>query len=63
MGGNCCRWLGNRERITVGEVARDALHIKTARIGTADQRRIATLLERLGWKRGKDYRGRFYAKP
>jgi hypothetical protein len=55
--------LGNRERITVGEVARDALHIKTARIGTADQRRIATLLERLGWKRGKDYRGRFYAKP
>jgi hypothetical protein len=40
-----------RTRVTVGEVARDALHIETPRIGTADQRRIAAALEQLGWKR------------
>jgi len=27
-------------RVTIGEVAREALHIETARLGTADQRRI-----------------------
>jgi hypothetical protein len=40
-----------RTKVTVGEVARDALHIETPRIGTADQRRIAAALEQLGWKR------------
>ena len=44
--------------MTVGEVARDALHIETPRIGTADQRRIAAALEQLGWKRlPKDWQG------
>jgi predicted P-loop ATPase len=28
-----------------------------------DQRRVTVILERLGWKRGKDWRGRFYQKP
>jgi hypothetical protein len=47
-----------RTRVTVGEVARDALHIETPRIGTADQRRIAAALEQLGWKRlPKDWQG------
>jgi predicted P-loop ATPase len=40
-----------RTKVTVGEVAREALHIETPRIGTADQRRIAAALEQLGWKR------------
>jgi predicted P-loop ATPase len=40
-----------RTKVTVGEVAREALRIDTARIGTADQRRIAAALEQLGWKR------------
>lgn len=40
-----------KTRVTVGEVGRHALGIETARIGTADQRRIAAALEQLGWKR------------
>jgi len=44
-------YLTGKSRVTIGEVARDGLHIETPRIGTADQRRIAAALERLGWKR------------
>jgi predicted P-loop ATPase len=40
-----------KTRVTVGEVGRHAIGIETARIGTADQRRIAAALEQLGWKR------------
>ena len=40
-------------RVTIGEVAREALYIETPRIGTAEQRRIAAVLEMLGWKRAK----------
>jgi predicted P-loop ATPase len=46
-------YLDNKSKITVGEIAREALHIETQRIGTADQRRIAAALEQLGWKRQK----------
>jgi predicted P-loop ATPase len=38
---------------TILEVARNGLDISTPRIGTADQRRIAAALERLGWERGQ----------
>ena len=40
-----------KKRVTVGEVGRHALGFETARIGTADQRRIAAALEQFGWKR------------
>jgi predicted P-loop ATPase len=40
-----------RMKVTIGEVAREALRIETPRIGTADQRRIAAALEQLNWKR------------
>jgi hypothetical protein len=44
---------------TVLELAREALFIETARLGTADQRRITAILERLGWERDKmDAKGR-----
>jgi predicted P-loop ATPase len=39
------------KRVTIGQVARDALHLETPKIGTADQRRIAAALERLHWRR------------
>jgi predicted P-loop ATPase len=53
------RWLEGRSRVTVLEVAREALSIETPRIGTADQRRITACLERLGWARQKmDWKGR-----
>lgn len=53
------RFLKDAQRATVGEVARDALGLETARIGTADQRRITAAMERLGWRRSphKDWRG------
>jgi predicted P-loop ATPase len=37
---------------TIGEVAKKALFIEMPRLGTAEQRRIAAALERLGWIRG-----------
>jgi predicted P-loop ATPase len=40
-------------KVTVGQVAREALHIENARLGRAEQNRIMAILERLGWRRGK----------
>lgn len=39
-------------KTTILSVAREALKIDTPKIGTAEQRRIATALDRLNWKRG-----------
>jgi predicted P-loop ATPase len=46
-------FLKGKSKTTILEVARDGLKIELPRIGTADQRRITTALERLGWGRGK----------
>ena len=40
-----------RPRVTVGQIAKQALGMETAKIGTADQRRIAAVLTNLGWNR------------
>jgi predicted P-loop ATPase len=50
-------------RVTVGQVAHEALHFQTSKIGTADARRIAAVMVRLRWRRerpaGKsDWRGK-----
>jgi predicted P-loop ATPase len=46
-------------RVTVGQVAKEALFMDTAKIGTADQRRIAAVLVNLGWNRQpKDREGK-----
>jgi predicted P-loop ATPase len=55
-------WLDTHQRVTVSQVARECLRMEISRIGTADQRRIAVILERLGWKRGRDWLGRYYEK-
>jgi predicted P-loop ATPase len=44
-------YLNTQNKVTVGQVAKDAIYIEAARIGTADQRRIAAIMERLGWGR------------
>jgi predicted P-loop ATPase len=44
-------YVGSRAKVTVGEIARNALSIETPRIGTADVRRITGVLELLGWHR------------
>jgi predicted P-loop ATPase len=50
-------------KVTVNDIARYALNIETARIGTADQRRITAILTNLGWRRGKrDMHGRWWIK-
>jgi hypothetical protein len=60
--------LKGASKVTIGQVAHDALHIETPRIGTAEQRRIAAALERLGWRRerqnGKtDWQGKRWWVP
>jgi predicted P-loop ATPase len=61
-------YLQGTERVTVGQVAREALGIETLRLGTAEQRRIAAALEQLGWQReradGKtDWQGKRWWVP
>src|SRR5262249_52499423 len=46
-------YLAAQTSTTVCRVARDALDMRTDRIGTADQNRIRNILTRLGWGRGK----------
>ena len=53
-------FLKGRSRVQVSEVARGALDITAAKIGTAEQRRITTVLLRLGWTAKRDWRGRGY---
>jgi predicted P-loop ATPase len=51
-------YLNSWQKVTILEIARGPLQIETPRIGTAAQRRIAAILERLGWKRQpKDSKG------
>lgn len=53
-------YLRGRGRVTVTEVAREALFLEIPRIGTAEQRRVAAALQHLGWKPVRDWRGRGY---
>jgi predicted P-loop ATPase len=57
-------YLKYQTKVLISDVAHDALHIETPRIGTTDQRRIAAALEQLGWcRQPKDYQGkRWWAK-
>jgi predicted P-loop ATPase len=46
-------FIAKRQDVTIGEVASIALHMGTAHIGRAEQNRIAGVLGRLKWVRGK----------
>ncbi|WP_198912706.1 virulence-associated E family protein [Acetobacter musti] len=50
-------YLANVSRTTIMEVAREAIHLDKPKIGTADQRRIAAIMERAGWERGTKISG------
>jgi predicted P-loop ATPase len=51
--------LETASKVTIGQIARNCLGFKTERIGTADQRRIAAVLEQLDWHRlPKDREGK-----
>jgi predicted P-loop ATPase len=45
------KYLRTQSKVTVGQVACDALGFQTPKVGTADQRRITAAMEVLGWKR------------
>ena len=49
--------INGERNVTLGEVARGALQIENQKIGTADQRRIAAILERIGWVRQTNDKG------
>lgn len=49
--------IANIRQVTILSIAREALSIETQKIGTADQRRIAAILERLGWQRARRVNG------
>jgi len=46
-------FLEDKASVTVAEIAKSALTMTVDRVGTADQRRIAAILQRFGWRRGK----------
>jgi hypothetical protein len=51
-------YLSTVSTATISQVALVALRIETPRLGTAEQRRIAAAMERLGWGRlKKDWKG------
>jgi predicted P-loop ATPase len=53
-----------RTRCTVAEAAIEAVKLEnTGRLGTTDQRRITSALERLGWSARRDNRGRWWEAP
>jgi predicted P-loop ATPase len=57
-------YLKTKDRVLVGEVAKQALFIETPRIGTHDQRRITAVMDRLGWHRLKmDWQGKRWWGP
>ncbi len=47
------RWLADKTHTSISEIAEGALRIDKGNVGTAQQRRIATVLERIGWRRGE----------
>ncbi|WP_448031979.1 VapE domain-containing protein [Bradyrhizobium liaoningense] len=46
-------YVADKAEVTIGQIAMLALGMATAKIGTAEQRRIASVLDRLEWERGK----------
>jgi hypothetical protein len=61
---NISTYLNAHNKVTIGQIAREALSIETPRIGTGEQRRIAAALERLDWKRQpKDWEGKRWWTP
>ena len=57
---NISTYLDTASRVTIGQVAREALSIDVPRLGRAEQNRISGALQRLGWKRElkKDWQGK-----
>jgi predicted P-loop ATPase len=55
-------YVANLSRVRVTDIARQALFIESAKIGTSDQRRIASILTGLGFHPVRDWQGRAYIR-
>jgi predicted P-loop ATPase len=65
---NIGEYLKTNTKVTIGQVAKDALHIETPRLGRADQNRIIAALEQLNWRRERpagqtDWQGKVWWVP
>jgi predicted P-loop ATPase len=56
-------YVADLARVRVADVASQALNIERAKVGTAEQRRIAAVLIKLGWKSKRDAQARWYVHP
>ena len=55
--------VATQSRVRITDIARNVFMIETAKIGTAEQRRIAAVLTGLGWIPIRDWQGRGYVSP
>jgi predicted P-loop ATPase len=56
-------YLADKDRVLVGQIARDACLVTTDKIGRAVQNRIIEILERVAWRRGKpDEHGKWWTR-
>lgn len=65
---NIAEYLKTNTKVTVGQIAKDALHIETPRIGRVEQNRIVAAMERIGWRRERppgqtDWQGKTWWVP
>jgi len=57
------QYVKTRDRVTVGEIARNALGFEDKRISRADMNRIGAVLHWLGeWKRVHDWKDKAYVR-
>ena len=55
-------YVALQDRVTVLDIARGVLALETGRIGTADSRRIAAVLEEAGWERRRIDKARLWVR-
>jgi predicted P-loop ATPase len=56
-------YVASLQRVRVTDVAIGALSLEKSKVGTPEQRRIAAVLIKLGWKSKRDANGRWYVRP
>ena len=55
-------YVENYDRVTTLDIARNALHVPTERLGTAQQRRIGACMVRLGWSSLRSNGTRYFVR-
>lgn len=55
-------WLSGRAQTALTEVAEQALNVPFVKLGTADSRRLTSIMKRLGWANRRTSSGRFWTR-